>query len=70
VVADTSAIYAGTGAQVGTATLSATGTGTAQTLLGNVTLNFAVGGTAAPLPSQTLGVAGTANDNLTYTLNF
>ena len=70
VVADTSAIYAGTGAQVGTATLSATGTGTAQTLFGNVTLNFAVGGSAAPLATETLGVAGTANDTLTYTLNF
>ncbi len=70
VVTDTSSTFAGTGAQVGTSTLSGTGTGTAQALLGNVTLNFAVGGAAAPLTGETLGVAGTATDTLTYTLNF
>ena len=69
VVADSSATLPGTGAQVGTGTLSGTGTGAAQALLGNVTLSFSATGTTA-LATDSLGVAGTASDTLTYTLNF
>ena len=68
-VADSSATYPGTGAQVGTGTLAGTGSGVAQTLFGNVTLSFTAAGTTA-LATDTLGVAGTATDTLTYTLNF
>lgn len=68
-VADSSATYPGTGAQVGTGTLAGTGSGVAQTLFGNVTLSFSAAGTTA-LATDALGVAGTATDTLTYTLNF
>lgn len=68
-VADTAANLGGTGAQVGTAQLAGTGTGAAQTLFGNVTLSFSATGTTA-LPTDALGVAGSASDTLTYTLNF
>lgn len=68
-VADSSVVYPGTGAQVGTGTLAGTGSGVAQSLFGNVTLNFSSTSTTA-LPADTLGVAGTATDTLTYTLNF
>lgn len=68
-IADTSATYPGTGAQVATSTLSSIGNGGGQSLYGNVTLSFSAAGTTA-LPTDTLGVAGTATDTLTYTLNF
>ena len=68
-VADSNATYAGTGAQVYTSAVAGTGTGAAQTLLGNATLSFSASGTTA-LATDVLGTAGTVSDSLTYTLNF
>lgn len=68
-IVDSNATYSGTGAQVYTSPVASTGTGSAQTLLGNVTLSFSASGTTA-LATDTLGTAGTASDSLTYTLNF
>lgn len=70
VVADTAGGFTGAGAQVATSTLAGTGTGAAQALLGNVTLNFNSAAGTTALTTDTLGVAGTATDTLTYTLNF
>lgn len=68
-VADSNASYAGTGAHVYTSAVAGTGTGAAQTLLGNVTLALGTSGSTA-LATDTLGTAGTASDTLSYTLNF
>lgn len=68
-VADSNATFAGAGNQVWQTGLAGTGTGSAQSLLGNVTLSFSATGTTA-LATDTLGVAGTATDTLTYTLTF
>lgn len=68
-VADSNATFAGAGVQVWQTPVAGTGTGTAQALLGNVTLSFAGADTTA-LATDTLGAAGTASDTLTYTLNF
>lgn len=68
-LADSTSIYPGTGVQVASNALASTGTGSAQTVLGNVTLSFVASGTTA-LATDTLGAAGTASDTLTYTLNF
>ena len=59
-IADSNATYSGTGAQVYTSPVASTGTGSAQTLLGNVTLSFSASGTTA-LPTDVLGTAGTAS---------
>lgn len=69
VVADTSAAYAGTGAQVANTAAAGKGSGAAQALLGNVTLHLK-GTDSTVVGTETLGVAGTAQDTLTYTLNF
>lgn len=66
-VADSAATLPGTGAQVGSAQLSGTGSGAAQTLFGNVTLNFTLSNV---LTTDALAVAGTPTDTLNYTLNF
>lgn len=68
-VSDSNVTFGGTGGQVWQTPLAGTGTGTAQPLLGNVTLGFSATGTTA-LATDSLGVAGTATDTLTYTLNF
>lgn len=68
-VADASGTLVGTGAQVWANPVSGTGTGSPQSLRGNVTLSFVATGTTA-LPTDTLGAAGTVSDTLTYTLNF
>lgn len=68
-VADSSSAYAGTGAQVWTSAAAGKGNGQAQALLGNVTLDLKGAG-ATVVGTETLGVAGTAQDTLTYTLNF
>lgn len=68
-VADSNAVFAGAGNQVWQSGLAGVGSGAAQSLLGNVTLSFSATGTTA-LATDTLGVAGSPTDTLTYTLSF
>lgn len=61
--------YPTTGYQVWQTPVTSSGTGTAQTLLGNVTLIFpSASGTVDSLTA--LGSSGTISDTLTYTLTF
>lgn len=68
---DNSTYWPGTGQQVWATlgALNATGTGLPQDLIGNVTVNFASGGTTAT-QGEKLAVAGVMTDDLTYTLTF
>lgn len=69
VVADNAALYPGTGAQVWSVPLSGTGTGAAQTLVGNATLVFGTTDATA-IATDRLGASGAFSDMLNYTLNF
>lgn len=61
--------YPGTGAHVSANPLSATGTGAAQALVGNVVFALRGSGNTSTV-SDVLGSAGLASDTLTYTLTF
>lgn len=69
-LADSSAAWPGTGQQVWSTTpLSAVGTGSAQSLVGNMTLALR-SDVGYAVETDTLGVVGQYSDTLTYTLTF
>ncbi|MFM2300697.1 MAG: hypothetical protein RLZZ84_433 [Pseudomonadota bacterium] len=69
-LADSNSTFAGAGQLMTNGGLvSATGTGAAQTLLGNVTISPGATGSTAAL-TDALTTAGTYTDALSYTLNF
>ena len=68
-VNDNMSAYGGTGAQVWGNHLSHEGSGTTQTLLGNVTLDFSHPDSSI-VAGEALGISGIAQDTLTYELKF